>query len=45
MAEVEAFVTRASAAVESGCASRAARERLAFHSSKAVWSAGVQETG
>jgi hypothetical protein len=45
MAEVEASVTRASGAVESGCASRAAREMLALHSSKAVWSARVQETG
>jgi hypothetical protein len=45
MAEGETSVTRASGAVESRCASREALRRLALHSSKAAWSARVQETG
>ena len=45
MAVVEASVTRASGAVGSGCAKRAARDRLVLHSSKAAMSASVQVTG
>jgi len=45
MAVVEASVTKASGAVESGCARRAARVSLALHSSKVVMSAAVQVTG
>ena len=44
MAVDEASATRASGAFESGCARRAARNRVALHSSKAVISAAVQVT-
>jgi len=44
MAVVEASVTKASGAVESGCARRAPRDRPALHSSKTVMSAAVQVT-
>jgi hypothetical protein len=42
MGVVEASVTRAIGSFESGCARRAARNRLLLHSSKAVMSAAVQ---
>jgi hypothetical protein len=45
MAVVEASVTKASGAEESGCAYMAVRDRLALHSSKAVMSTGVQVIG
>lgn len=45
MAVVEASLTETIGAVESGCARRAARDRLASHSSKAVMNAAVQVTG
>ena len=44
MVVVKASVTRTSAAVEYGCALRAARDRLALHSLK-IASASVQATG
>jgi hypothetical protein len=44
MAVVEASVTRASGAVESGRGRIAAWDRLALHSSKAVMNAVVQGT-
>ena len=45
MAVVEESVTRASGVVRSRCARRAASDRLALRSSKAVMSAVVQVTG
>jgi hypothetical protein len=45
MAEVEASVTSASGVAGSGCASRAARDKLALHSSVALRSSSVQSMG
>jgi hypothetical protein len=45
MAEVEASVTSASCADGSWCASIVPRDKLALHSSKALWSYGVQAMG
>jgi hypothetical protein len=45
MPVVEASVNRASGAVDSECARRASRDRLALYSSQAVMSAKVQVTG
>jgi hypothetical protein len=42
---VEASVTGASGAAGSGCASRVASDKLALHSSKALWRPGVQVIG
>jgi hypothetical protein len=41
MAVVEASVTNASGAEGSRCASSVARDKLALHASKALWSSGV----
>jgi hypothetical protein len=45
MAEVKASVTSASVADGSGCASSAARDKLALHFWKASWSFGVHVMG
>jgi hypothetical protein len=45
MAVVEASITKASVAIESGCARRAARDRLALHSSKALSITAIQVMG
>jgi hypothetical protein len=45
MADVETSVMNASGADGFGCASRVARDKLALHSSKVLWSSGVQVMG
>jgi hypothetical protein len=45
MAVVEESVTSARGADGSGCARRVARDKLALHSSKALWRSGVQAMG
>jgi hypothetical protein len=42
MADVEASVTGISGMDGSVCASRVVHDKLALHSSKALWSSGVQ---
>jgi hypothetical protein len=45
MAEVEATVTNASSAAGPVGASRVASNKLALHSSKALWRCGIQDIG